>query len=104
MGMTTIKYKGFKVLAQPYQLCESKRWTVDFEIHRHGRGQAFSAGERYQTEQEADARCAGLGRVSSTAGNRDGRSTVCAARLGAAGRRFTSGSESPCVASSSPFS
>ena len=60
--MATLKYKGFKILARPYQLYESKRWTVDFEIHRHGRGQAFSAGERYSTEQEADARCAGLAR------------------------------------------
>jgi hypothetical protein len=62
MGMTTTRYKGFKILARPYQLSESKRWTVDFEIRRHGRGQAFSAGERYATEREADAQCAGLGR------------------------------------------
>ena len=60
--MTTIRYKGFKILAKPYRLSESRHWTVDLEIHRHGRGQAFSAGERYPTVQEAEAQCSELGR------------------------------------------
>lgn len=60
--MTTIRYKGFNILALPYQLHDSQRWTVDLEIRRNGRSRPFSLGERYRTEQEADARCAGLGR------------------------------------------
>jgi hypothetical protein len=60
--MTSISYKGFNILSMPYQLHESKRWTVDLEIRRHGRWRPFSLGERYGTEQEADARCTGLGR------------------------------------------
>ena len=60
--MMTIRYKGFRILARPYQLCESKRWTADFEIRRRGRGQAFSARERCPSEQEAEAHCSSLGR------------------------------------------
>jgi hypothetical protein len=60
--MTTVRYKGFNIKARPYRLFESGRWTVDLEIHRRGRWQPFSSEERYRTEQEADARCSGLGR------------------------------------------
>lgn len=60
--MTTIKYKGYNIMARPYQLSATKRWTVDLEIRRHGRSQPFSLDERYRTEREADARCSGLGR------------------------------------------
>jgi hypothetical protein len=59
--MTTIKYKGFNILARSYQLFESKRWTVDLEIRQDGRRRPFSSNKRYHTEQEADARCSGLG-------------------------------------------
>jgi len=62
MGVTASKYKGFKILARPYQLHESKRWTADFEIRRNGRRQPFGLDERYLTEEEAEARCSGLGR------------------------------------------
>jgi len=60
--MTTVKYKGFNILARPYQLYDSKRWTVDLEIQRNGGRQPFSLDERYPTEIEADTRCSGLGR------------------------------------------
>jgi len=60
--MTTIRYKGFRILSRPYQLQPSARWTVDLEIGRNGRRERFSTAERYHTEQEADARCSGLGR------------------------------------------
>jgi len=60
--MTGINYKGFNILARSYQLFESKHWTVDLEIRRHGRSRPFSLTERYQTEHEADARCSGVGR------------------------------------------
>ncbi len=60
--MTTIKYKGFNILARPYRLSDSGRWTVDLEIRRHGGRMPFSLDERYLTEREADTRCSGLGR------------------------------------------
>lgn len=60
--MTNVKYKGFKILARPYQLHESKRWTVDLEIRRNRRVLPFPVDEQFRTEQEADARCADLGR------------------------------------------
>lgn len=60
--MTSIRYKGFNVRTRSYQLFESGRWTVDFDIRRNGLRQRFSLGEHYRTEQEADARCSGLGR------------------------------------------
>ncbi len=60
--MTTTRYKGYQILARSYQLQPSTRWTVDLEIGRHGRRESFSTNERYHTEQEAQARCAGLGR------------------------------------------
>ena len=60
--MTSIRYKGFEILPQPYQLHASKRWTVDLEIRRDGRKQHFSLQEHFPTEQLADARCSGVGR------------------------------------------
>ena len=57
-----MRYKGFNILVRPYQLYESKRWTVELEIHRHGRRRPFSLAERYRTEQEADERCSSLAR------------------------------------------
>ena len=60
--MTTIRYKGFRILARPYQIYESRRWTADLEIRRKGHGQAFSANERYPSEAEAEAQCSNLGR------------------------------------------
>ena len=58
--MTTLRYKGFRILVRPYQLYESQRWTVELEIHRNGRRRPFSVAERYQTEEEASARCSVL--------------------------------------------
>lgn len=59
--MTSLRYKGFHILTRPYLVSESRRWTVDLEIRCAGRTQAFSLNERYPTEEEADARCTGLG-------------------------------------------
>jgi hypothetical protein len=59
--MTASKYKGFKILAQPYQLHETKRWTADFEIRRNGRRQPFGLDEWYPTGG-GGVPCAGLGR------------------------------------------
>lgn len=60
--MIDTKYKGFSILARPYQLRETKRWTVDLEIRRNGRRQPFHLAQRYQTEEEADDGCLGLSR------------------------------------------
>lgn len=60
--MTTVRYKGFSIVAMPYRVTRSMRWTVDLEIRRRGRKQAFSLEERYRTEEEAEARCTGLAR------------------------------------------
>jgi hypothetical protein len=60
--MTTQSYKGFRILAMPYQIAQSRRWTVDLEIRRKRLRQAFSLEERYRTEREAEARCVSLGR------------------------------------------
>ena len=60
--MMTVRYKGFRIVARPYQISASKRWTADLEIRRGGRGQAFSARDRFPSELEADAQCSSLGR------------------------------------------
>ena len=61
-GVTNRDYKGFNILARPYLLYESGRWAADLEIRRRDRVQTFGLAGRYATEQEADARCSGLGR------------------------------------------
>ncbi len=55
--MRTATYKGFRILARPYQISACKRWTVDLEIRRSGRCQAFSTSGLYRTEHEAAAHC-----------------------------------------------
>jgi hypothetical protein len=60
--MTTVKYKGFKILVRPYRLHESRRWIGELEIRRNRRVLPFPVGEQFRTEQEADARCADFGR------------------------------------------
>jgi hypothetical protein len=60
--MSSIRYKGFNILARPYQLRATRRWTVDLEIHRNGRRQPFSLEQCYPSREEAAVRCSGLGR------------------------------------------
>jgi len=60
--MITVRYKGFRIVARPYQIAEAKHWTSDLEIRRRGRGQAFSAQDRHASQLEADAECHRLGR------------------------------------------
>ncbi len=55
--MRTARYKGFQIVARPYQLSACQRWTVDLEIRRSGRCQSFSTSGRYRTEHEAAAHC-----------------------------------------------
>lgn len=60
--MTTLRYRGFHILAMPYRIARTGQWTVDLEIRRKRLRQSFSLEERYRTEQEAEARCVNLGR------------------------------------------
>jgi len=60
--MTISRYKGFTILARPYQLYESGRWTAELTIRRNGRRRRFSGYQRHPTEQEAEVQCADLGR------------------------------------------
>ena len=60
--MSTSRYKGFSILAKPYPLHESKCWTVDLEIRRSGRSQPFALEGRYESEDDAQNACAGMGR------------------------------------------
>lgn len=56
------RYKGFSILTRPYALHESGCWTADLEIRRSGRSQPFALQGRYQSEDEAQRECAGVGR------------------------------------------
>jgi hypothetical protein len=60
--MTTIRYRSFDIVARSYQLADTGRWTVDFDIRRAGRGRSFSLGETHATRDEAEAQCLILGR------------------------------------------
>lgn len=61
--MSTTRYKGFSILTQPYLLHESRRWTADVEIRRAGRSQPIALGERYISEQEAEAHSSSVARL-----------------------------------------
>ena len=61
--MTTVHYRGFDILARPYQLNDSRLWTIEFEIRHNGGRQPFTLKERYCTEADAERRCTGIGRL-----------------------------------------
>lgn len=60
--MSTSRYRGFKVVARPYQLFASGRWISDLEIRRDGRSQAFGLDAHYPNELDADAGSVRAGR------------------------------------------
>jgi hypothetical protein len=60
--MSTSRYRGFKVVARPYQLFASRRWISDLEIRRDGRSQAFGVDAHYANELDADAGSVRAGR------------------------------------------
>lgn len=60
--MTDFDYKGFKIVARPYLLYASGRWAADLEISHRDRTHKIGVSGQYATEEEADARCSGLGR------------------------------------------
>lgn len=60
--MSLTRYKGFKIMARPYQLFDSKRWISDLEIRRDGRRREFSIDDRYPTRRDAEAGSSKTGR------------------------------------------
>lgn len=60
--MATSRYKGFTILARPYQLLASGRWASELTIRRNGRRRRFSGDQRHPTEHEAETQCTDLGR------------------------------------------
>jgi len=60
--MTVTRYRGFEIVARSYQLTDSGRWTIDFDVRRGGRGRSFSLRETHASADEADAQCVILGR------------------------------------------
>lgn len=58
----TLKYKGYVIVARPYQLHDSKHWTVELDLRRSGRRRSFSGPGRCRTQAEAEAMCFSMGR------------------------------------------
>ena len=54
--MVSLEYRGCTISTMPRQLAQSRCWSVDFTIIRHGRQQSFSLNEALLTEREADVR------------------------------------------------
>ena len=75
--MDGITYNGYEIRAMPYQLADTKEWTVNVVISRHRTdavaSRQFSAGEKFRTRQEAIQHCFAFGRQII-----DGKSESCA--------------------------
>jgi len=60
-----IEYNGYEIQASPYQLAESKRWTVNIYIlkHRgsHTTSRNFSSSNTFLTKEEAVKHCFAFG-------------------------------------------
>ena len=74
--MDVLSYKGYEIHAAPYQLADTGEWTINIHISRdHGneiRSRQFSAGNRFETRDEAVAHCLDFGRQII-----DGKSENC---------------------------
>jgi hypothetical protein len=62
LGTTGTSYKGYRIMARPYQVHTSHRWSVDLEIRRHGRCRSFTGVRAAASEVTAHAECVALGR------------------------------------------
>lgn len=60
--MEKTRYRGFRIVAHPYQLHECRQWAADLEIRRGGLAKPFGVGDRFASEAEALRACTGLGR------------------------------------------
>lgn len=66
MDRDEMQYKGFRILAVPIQLAESKKWPISINIERHTGDKVncrnFSAGDTYKTREEAVQHCFNFGK------------------------------------------
>lgn len=60
--MPTQTYKGYTITAWPYQVHNTRQWTIDLRISRHSRHRTFSSRDHALTEGEAVAASLALGR------------------------------------------
>jgi hypothetical protein len=64
--MNDALYKGYVIKATPYQLKESKKWTVNITIEHHTGERInfknFSAANTFETKEEAIKHCINFGR------------------------------------------
>lgn len=60
--METSRYKGYRIVAHPYELHECRRWAADLEIRRAGRVKPVGVASDFASEAEAVTACAGLAR------------------------------------------
>lgn len=74
--MDKMSYNGYEIMAVPYQLAESKEWTVEIRILKHRSDQVasrqFSASNTFTSRDEAMAHCFSFGRQII-----DGKSENC---------------------------
>lgn len=63
--MNTVPYKGYVIEAVPYQLSESREWTINIYIRRDTGDQIsfknFSAANTFETKEEAIQHCINFG-------------------------------------------
>ena len=63
--MSRVAYKGYIIEAEPRQLADSSRWTLNIVIERHEGGKVntmpFSAADTFETRDEAMQHCVHFG-------------------------------------------
>ena len=74
--MDDITYNGYEIRAMPYQLADTKEWTVNISILKHRSDQVasrqFSASNTFKSRDEAVKHCFSFGRQII-----DGKSENC---------------------------
>lgn len=64
--MSEIQYKGYTINANPEQLTETNRWTVNISIEKHHGGRVtdkpFSASNTFTSKEEAIEHCLNFGK------------------------------------------
>ena len=64
--LETIFYKGYRIQVKPYQLTNSKRWAIEFQIFSpNGKtvlAKMFSGVNTYESKKEAHLHCLHLGK------------------------------------------
>ena len=64
--MSQIQYKGYTINANPEQLTETNRWTVNISIEKHHGDRVtdkpFSASNTFASKEEAIEHCLNFGK------------------------------------------